>query len=86
MKNLKIIALFIIVILLSSSATIQVMRVVPEKPKEIEVKVFYGPYGSQENRLNKFIMEYSKKGYIVKQISVSGDGVHGVIIVLMERY
>ena len=86
MKNLKTIALILIVMLLSSATTVQVMKIVPETPKSVVVKAFIGDNMYKTDKIEDFITNASKTGYIVKHINSDGTGMNSMTIVVMEKY
>ena len=68
-------------IILTSATTVSVMTVKPATPKSV-VSIY-----DNADKINSKILNYSNKGYIVKQLSFSMDS-NGTrkAIVVMEKY
>ena len=78
MKNTIYLILFIIGMILTSSTTVSVMTIRPDKPKSIVVDSIH------RLDIQNFTYKYFKKGYIIKNVTSPNDS--GMCIVVMEKY
>lgn len=84
MKNLFYVLLGVLLVVLTSAATVSVMTVKPAIPKSIMT------YTGDTRQCAKRIVEYSKMGYIVKFVSQSQGQYVGYentnCLIIMEKY
>jgi hypothetical protein len=84
MKNLNYFLTGILFVLLISAGTVSKTTVVPATPKSVFVKTFFGD--NAEDKIKAFILQESKKGWILKPHSLAGGDMYYRGIVVMEKY
>ena len=85
MKNITNIILGLLLVVLISATTTDIMTVKPEKPISTKVKYFSDQYDASE--VSFYIETQINKGWIVKEVEGANDGKdYSTWIVVLEKY
>jgi hypothetical protein len=85
MKNITNIILGVLLVVLISATTANIMTIKPAKPRYTQIKYFYKEYDAEN--VSIYIKSKIKKGWILKEVEGANDTqTYSTWIVIMEKY